>query len=144
MNPQDLTSPPPQRGTSELRVGLVCAALMLAIPLAVKMAARFGWTDTADLANRALTTILAGFIVLTGNTIPKRLSGLCVNADEASVQSFRRFAGWTWVLTGLAFGLVCLLLPRAASTTATLLIVPAGMALVAVRWIRLYTARRPT
>ncbi len=134
----------PERKNSELRVALVSAGLMIAIPLMAKLAARFGWATTGDFAERALLAILAGFIVLTGNTIPKRLAApACLDADAASVQRFMRFAGWTWVLAGLAFGLSGILLPREAATTVTFIVMPLAITLIAVGWIRLYRARRP-
>ncbi len=143
MNRSETVPPTPARRPSEMRVALVSAGLMLAIPLAAKLATRFGWVNAGDLAERSLMVILAGLIVFTGNTIPKRLvPPECLHADAAGAQAFLRFAGWTWVLTGIAFGLACLLLPRAASTTATLVVVPLGMALIAYRWIRMVTARR--
>ena len=138
-------TPPParRRGPSELRVALVCAALMLAISYGARLAARYAGLSTGEFADRSLMAILAAFIVLTGNSIPKRLASLaCANGEAARVQAFLRFAGWTWVLTGLAFGLACLLLPRSASTTATFVIVPTGMALELIAWLRLYATRR--
>lgn len=130
---------------SGLRVGIVTAALMIAIPLAAKLAARFGWANTGDFAERSLMVIIAGFIVFTGNTIPKRiLAPACVGADEASAQAYLRLAGWTWVLAGLAFGLAGALLPRQAATTATFIIMPGAIALVSLAWLRLRGSRRPT
>jgi Sec-independent protein secretion pathway component TatC len=126
-----------------MRVALVSAGLMLAVPLGARLAARFGWVDHADLAGRAHLAILAAFIVLTGNTIPKRLFPLaCRNTDAVRMQSFLRFSGWVWVLAGLAFGLASLLLTPQASTTATLIIMPLAIALIAYRWIDLRTTRR--
>ncbi len=136
--------PKPKHWIVELRVALVCAALMPAIPFGVKLGARYGWGGANDLSERALMVILAAFIVLTGNTIPKRVtSRTCAGVDPARLQVFHRFAGWTWVLTGLAFGLASILLPTQTSRTATLVIVPAGMALIAYRWLNLLATRRP-
>jgi hypothetical protein len=127
-----------------MRGGLVFAGLMLVIPLGAKLAARYGWVDTAGFTQRALMVSLATFIVVTGNTIPKRLASLaCLNVELARVQSFYRLAGWVWVLTGLAFGLAWMMLSSGAAGSATLVIVPVGIALIAYRWLRLNTARRP-
>jgi hypothetical protein len=137
-------TPKPKHWTADLRVGLVFAGLMLVIPLGAKLAARCGWVDTADFTQRALMVSLAAFIVVTGNTIPKRLASLaCLNVEPARVQAFYRLAGWVWVLTGLALGVAWILLPSGAAGSATLVIVPAGITLVAYRWLRLYAARRP-
>jgi hypothetical protein len=137
------TNPKPRHWTAELRVGLCFAGLMLVIPLGAKLVARLGWADTADFTHRALMVSLAAFIVITGNTIPKRIASLaCLNVEPAREQAFYRLAGWVWVLTGLAFGLAWILLPGGAADSATLVILPAGMTLVAYRGLRLYASRR--
>jgi hypothetical protein len=89
--------------------------------------------------------LIATFIVVTGNTIPKRIATLaCRNVDASRLQAFYRLAGWTWVLTGLALGLAWLVLPQDAAGTATLIVVPAGMAVIAFRWLVLRATGRPT
>jgi hypothetical protein len=129
---------------AELRVGIVFAALMLAIPFGGKLAARYGWVEAAGFTQRALMASLAAFIVATGNTIPKRLASLaCLNVEPARVQAFYRLAGWVWVLTGLAFGVAWILLPSRVAGSVTMVVVPAGITLIAYRWLRLYAARRP-
>jgi hypothetical protein len=137
-------TPKPKHWTAELRVGLVFAGLMLVIPLGARLAARFGWVDSADFTQRALMVSMAAFIVVTGNSIPKRLASLtCLGVEPARVQAFFRFAGWVWVLTGLAFGVAWILLSSGAAGSATLVIVPVGITLIAYQWLRLNTARRP-
>jgi len=132
------------RQDNGLRTGLVIAALMVAIPLAAKLANRFGWADTGDLAERSLLALIGAFIMTTGNTIPKRLvPAACLDAGAAEVQGFLRLAGWTWVLAGLAFALACLFLPRNAATAATFIIMPAAIALVLIAWLRLRAAATP-
>lgn len=136
-------TPKPRHWTADLRVGLLFAGLMLVIPLCAKLAARYGWVDTADFTQRALMVSLAAFIVVTGNTIPKRLaSPACLTVEPARVQAFYRVAGWLWVLTGLALGVGWILLPSGAAASATLVIVPVGITLIAYRWLRLHAARR--
>ena len=144
MNVPVTSTPKPRHWTADLRVGLVFAGLMLLIPLGARLAARYGWTDTAGLRDKALMVSLAAFIVVTGNSIPKRIASLaCQGAEPGRVQAFYRFAGWVWVLTGLAFGIAWMLLPSGAAGSATLVILPLGIALVAYRWLRLNAARRP-
>jgi hypothetical protein len=144
MNVPVTSAPKPGHWTAELRVGLGFAGLMLVIPLGAKLAARYGWVDTTDFTERALMVSLAAFIVVTGNSIPKRLASLaCLGAEPGRVQAFYRFAGWVWVLTGLALGVAWMLLSSRAAGTATLVFVPAGIALIAFQWLRLNTARRP-
>ena len=59
------------------------------------------------------------------------------------MQAYLRFAGWTWVLAGLALGFVSVWLPRQTAATATFVIMPAAIGLIAIGWLRLYRARRP-
>jgi hypothetical protein len=144
MNAPDTRAPRPASLFAEIRVGLICAALMLAIPLGAKLAARSGHWDAGEFQQRTLMAIAGIFIVLSGNTIPKRITSVaCRGADEAQTLAFYRFAGWTWVLAGLALGLVWVLAPLAAADTATLLILPTAIALIAVRWLGLRSSRRP-
>ena len=138
MNVPSIAPPNPGRRNSEIRAALVAAALMLGVPYAAKIAGRNGWADTGDFAERSLMVILAGFIVFTGNSIPKRLIPReCFAADPAGVRWFMRLAGWTWVLAGLELGLACAFLPRWMATTATFVLMPAAIAIIAVAWMRL-------
>ena len=76
--------------------------------------------------------------VLTGNAVPKVLTPLAaMKRDPARVQAFRRFAGWAWVLTGIAYSLAWLALPTRLAVNATFIIVPLGMLLVSLGWLRL-------
>lgn len=137
-------SPSPKHWTADLRVGIVTALLMLAIPLAAKLATRAGWVNGTEFSQRSLFVIMGIFLVLTGNTIPKRLARLPRAAEDAArSQSFYRFAGWTWVITGLVFGLAWLVLPLNAAGTATFIILPIGMALIAVRCM-FFMPRQPS
>jgi hypothetical protein len=130
--------PDPARNRNELRAGIGFAGSMLAIALLSRFAVSFGWTFAADLAYRASMALPGAFFVLTGNAVPKTLTPLAVmKRNPARVQAFRRFAGWVWVLTGVAYSLAWLSLPTRLAVNATLLVVPAGMLLVALGWLRL-------
>jgi hypothetical protein len=133
------------RGASEIRVALVAALLMLALPLAAKLGAPLGAPLSRNLAERGHLVILAAFLVMTGNSIPKRLAPLaCRGADAAGLQAFQRFAGWVWVITGIVWGAVCALFPAAWSTTATFVIMPTAILMIAARWLALRTPQPPT
>jgi hypothetical protein len=128
----------------DLLVAIAFAALMLALKLGGKAIARLGGVDPVELEARGLMALLGAFLVATGNTIPKRLTPLerqC--GDPRAVQALHRTAGWTWVLTGLAMAVAWIALPMAAAGTATLIIVPAAIALIASRWFSLPRTRRP-
>lgn len=74
MNTRRPDAPHSWRGAAELRIGLVTAGLMLAIPGAAQLATRWGWVEGTEFSERAVMVLLAGLIVLTGNTIPKHLA----------------------------------------------------------------------
>ncbi len=131
----------PRRIAPELRNGLVFGGLMLMIPLAAKLSPGLGWGSREGLADRSLMVLLGLFIASIGNTIPKRLAPLAGLHDPAQAQSFYRFAGWTWVLTGLALGLAWLVLPLGSARTATFVVLPLGIALIALRCVSLRFAR---
>lgn len=143
MNELASLEPKPKSSAPEIRVALVFAGLMLATAAVARLAPRFGWIDTASIQQRSLMILLAAYIVLTGNTIPKRLTSLaCVGMNPARTQSFFRFAGWTWVLAGLAFGAAWLALPLSTAGTTTLVVLPLAIAAVAIQWLR-HTAAPP-
>jgi hypothetical protein len=117
-----------------IKSSTVFATLMIVVPLMIVVATRLGWVDSWDTGAR-LSFVLSGvFLMMSGNAIPKRLASLA-GPDPSRVQSFRRFAGWTWVLTGLALVIAWLTLPLAAALTSTFVIIPAGMGLVALRCV---------
>jgi hypothetical protein len=126
------------REVADLRVGFVVASLMVAIPGAARLATRLGWAQATEFSERALMVLLAGFIVLTGNIIPKH-SALrwCDKSGGVRLQAFFRFAGWTWVLAGLGLGLAWLVLPLPAAGNATVILMPTAVLLMAGRGISL-------
>ena len=128
----------------ELRTSVVFAVLMLAIPLAGKFVQTLGWVSAGDISQRVTMAMIGGYLVFTGNALPKSLIPLAsLRDDPAAEQKFRRLAGWTWSLTGLALVVAWLLLPPALAGTITLCVVPMGMLLIALRWWTLPRTRRP-
>jgi len=116
-----------RRGTGDsIRSAVVFAGLMLVIPLSTKLAAAMGAIADADLSRSATMVLIGAFFVYTGNALPKTLTPLtALQCDAGRVQAFQRFAGWTWVLTGLAFAIAWLVLPvyLAEPVSTTLLLV---------------------
>lgn len=117
---------------NEKRNSLVFAALMIVMPIATVVANRLGWVDDQDLGARLVMAMSGVFLMVTGNAIPKRLASLA-GPDPARTQSFRRFAGWAWVLTGLALAVAWLVLPIPAAIASTFVILPVGVGLI---WFR--------
>lgn len=145
MSPNPDTPSPAPRRSGGLRAGLVLAAVLVAVPLAAKLAQRAGWPVPADVPERSLMATLAAYIVWTGNSIPKRIvRATCANAPAESVRGFLRLAGWTWVLAGLAWGTACVMLPARTAALATFTLLPGAIAIVALAWLRLRGAGRRT
>jgi len=118
----------------KFRNSTIFAALMIIVPLAIAVATRLGWVDNADLGARISFSLTGVFLMMSGNAIPKQLASLA-GPDPARVQSFRRFAGWTWVLTGFALIVAWLTLPLATAIASTFVIIPLGMGLIAFRCV---------
>lgn len=106
-------------------------ALIIAASLGATLAWRFGWVSSPELGLRVSMALSGFYLMWTGNAIPKSLKPFgCLPYDSAEAQAFRRFAGWTWVLTGLALVAVWSVAPRGLALTFTLTGVPLAIALV--------------
>ena len=138
-------SPEARRSANSIRVGVTYAGLMVVVSLGAKLATALGAAVDADFSRRALMAVLGAFLVFTGNSVPKTLAPLVsVTCDAGRLQAFQRFAGWTWVLTGLALALGWLALPVNLAESGTFVLVPASMLLLVVQVVRLRrTGQRP-
>ncbi len=124
----------PGRSPHDFLGSLGFAALLILVPLGAKLAWRLGWVSSPDLGIRLTMALTGVYLIFTGNAIPKSLKPFgCLPHDSAEAQSFRRFAGWAWVLTGLALVAVWLLAPVAAALMFTLTGVPLAIALVILK-----------
>lgn len=129
----------PRRAVSALGIALIaCTVVMMAFGVG-KLA---GSLDPL-LARRGVGAILGLMLVATGNFVPKlRLfeprSG---NADSHSID---RFAGWIFVVCGLAFAVVFLLAPADLVFVVPPLIVVAGFLAVLARWLMWKGKQAPT
>lgn len=131
------------RSGESIRSGVIYAGLILAVSLAAKFATRHGAVHSADLPLRLVMAMVGAFLVSTGNMMPKTLTPLSsMRCDAARVQSFRRFAGWTWVLAGLALAIGWLVLPVARAEQMTFLLLPTGILIIAVLFVRLLRPRQ--
>ena len=125
-----------------IRSGVVFAGLILVFTLSTTLADTLGAGSHADLSERATMAIGGAFLVFTGNVIPKTLTPLAgISCDAARVQAAQRFAGWTWVLTGLVIAIAWLALPRKLAETMSYILLPAAMIVVAAQLFRLRRAR---
>src|SRR5271154_1939697 len=85
---------------------------------------------------RVSMAIIGASLVFTGNMIPKKLMPLPAHeSDAARVQALRRFAGWTWVLVGLAVSIVWLVLPIGMAPTASMMAGAGGLLAIVAQFV---------
>lgn len=128
-----------RRAGDSIRIAIVFAGLILALALAGSLAGWPGGAEGHELFRRAAMAVVGAFFVFTGNALPKTLTPLASQrCDAGRVQAFQRFAGWTWVLTGVAFAGAWLILPLDIASPVSTAVMLAGMLLVAGRivWSR--------
>lgn len=93
-------------------------------------------TETLDplVARRGVGVMIGLMLMVTGNFLPKlRLFQPATAA--ANSDTINRFAGWTFVICGLAFATVFLLAPADKVFIVPPLIVMAGFLAVLARWL---------
>ena len=128
-------------GVDWIPTGVVFAALMMGIPLALTLARSSGIVDDPDLGRRSTGVLSGAFLMMLGNVMPKTLPPLSsMPCDGARVQAFQRLAGWTWVLCGLGSAIAWLALSIDAAEIATTVLVVAAIVVTIVQILRL---RRP-
>ncbi len=132
----------PSQERASIRTGVVFAGLILATTLSVKFALALGVVGSADLAWRSIMALSGFFLVFAGNAIPKKLRPLAsVECDVARLQAFQRFAGWMWVLAGLAVSIAWMALPVSLAESISSWVLPSGMIILGVQMLRLHRTR---
>jgi len=127
-----------RRAAESVRAAIVFGGLILVFTLSMTLAKALGTGETGNASERVTMAILGAFLVFTGNAIPKALAPMSGNADrEASVQATQRLAGWTWVVTGMAYALGWLVLPRTVAEPMSFVLLPAAMLLIIFQVVRL-------
>ncbi len=130
------------RASRQIQAAIVFAALMMTLALGGRLANALGLWSDLDFARRGMMVILGVFLAFIGNALPKTLTPLsALQCDPARVQAFQRFAGWTWVLTGLGYAMVWILLPMSAAQPTSLVLLVGGMLAVAAQVVRLRWSR---
>jgi hypothetical protein len=110
--------------TQRITGNLALAFGLLTVAAGLTYARRMGWVDI-DIPARG-TMIASGMLVaIYGNAIPK-----VIKTTSPGARSVQRFAGWAFVLSGLAYAAIWLLAPLDMAPDASMIAV--GSALVAV------------
>lgn len=127
---------------SSIRDGVAFAGLILAISLGVKLAVALNLIPDAELSRRATMVVMGAFLISTGNRLPKTLRPLtALRCDPAGEQAFQRFAGWTWVSTGLLFSLVWIVLPVDLAKPVSTVLLAIGILAIVARLLQWHRAR---
>ncbi|HVN07812.1 MAG TPA: hypothetical protein VMV61_02500 [Patescibacteria group bacterium] len=132
-----------RRFAESVRSGIVFGGLILVFTLSMTLSKALGAGETNNTSERVTMAIVGAFLVFTGNAIPKTLSPMPADAAYAgSVQALQRLAGWTWVLTGLAYALGWLVLPRTLAEPMTFVLLPTAMLFILFQLFRLRRAKQ--
>ncbi|MCZ6894867.1 MAG: hypothetical protein O7H40_12605 [Gammaproteobacteria bacterium] len=92
---------------------VIVAGLILAATLGIKLIDTLGDFDSDNL-ERVWGVVIGAVLVVMGNVLPKILRPLAAQrCSESKTQSIQRFAGWSFVLAGLAYAIVWMVLPVA-------------------------------
>ncbi len=129
------------RSLGQIPTAVVFAALMMGIPLALRLADTYGFGDGDDLARRSTGVLIGAFLAMVGNVMPKNLPPLSsAGCDGARQQAFHRRAGWTWALCGLGSAIAWIALPVDGAENAAMVSYVTAMAVTVVHLLR---HRRP-
>jgi hypothetical protein len=121
----------------ELTRSLVVAGLLIATALAAVAARRLGYVTDPQLGAR-FVGIFSGLVLAAyGNVIPRRLVRYEPGSPRpARRQAAMRFAGWAFVLAGLASALVWAFAPSTSMALWSMVPIAAALALVVLRCLR--------
>ncbi len=120
----------PRRTVAAMAIAvLACAAVVMAFG----MGKVTGMLDPL-VARRGVGAMLGLMLVATGNFVPK-LRLFQPAAGAAHSDAIDRFAGWTFVICGLAFAVIFLFAPADMLFVAAPLVVLAGFLAVLARWL---------
>jgi hypothetical protein len=129
------------RSFESITTGVVFAALMMGISLAVTLARSYGLVDGDEVARRSTGVLIGIFLAMLGNVMPKNRPSLSSpGCDGSRQQAFHRRAGWTWVLCGLGSAIGWAVLPIDSAEIAAIGLTITAMAVTVVHLVRL--ARR--
>lgn len=128
-------------GLDRIPTAVVFAALMMGIPLALTLARSYGIVDGSDVSRRSTGVLIAVFLAMLGNVMPKNLPPLS-SCDGGRQQAFHRRAGWTWVLCGLVSAIGWLALPIDSAETAAIVLAVTAMVVTIAHLVRLSRQRK--
>lgn len=121
---------------------VIVAGLMLAGAQVITLFDTLGDFDP-DRLERIWGVGIGVVLAIMGNVLPKILGPLAAQrCSESKTQSIQRFAGWSFVLAGLSYAIVWLVLPVTQANTVATLIVLSSLILVVLRCTWAFTIAR--
>jgi len=133
-----------RRAEGAVRGAIILGGLMLLAGLVESLlTAWLGPTGPfVGLGQRSTMVLVGGYLMVTGNTMPKMLVPLSsIGCDGSRAQAFLRMSGWIWVLSGLTLLVSWAVLPIAIAKAVSLSVVAAGTVIVAALAFRLHATR---
>jgi hypothetical protein len=110
-------SPRPQTDRGMILLSATVAGVILSVALAGSLVSGAGFAS-ADLKARLWGVAIGLALVVLGNAAPKAFSPLTESCcSPARAQAVKRFAGWVFVLAGLAYAAVWVLLASPLADT---------------------------
>jgi len=126
-----------------LRRAVTGAGLVLAASLGLAVVETLDLIDIA-VSERAMGVVLGAVLVLVGNALPKTLEPVSTLSCDQTKQTLHRFAGWTFVLAGLAYAAAWVVLPVESAGVASRLVGAVSVLLVGGRTAWLLLTRERT
>ncbi|MCI4644677.1 MAG: hypothetical protein MRY64_07840 [Hyphomonadaceae bacterium] len=114
-------------------LGIAIAAVVIFMMI-FAVAKKTGYADPA-FAKRGAAAMLGLMLVIAGNFVPKMRLFQPAKGNLAGASAVDRFAGWVFVICGLAFSTVWLFAPLDKAMLGSPMIGVAGFLLVLARWL---------
>jgi hypothetical protein len=132
------------RSLALISSAVVFGALIMSVPLGVKLAHSYGFVADPGSGHRVAMIVVGAYLAVTGNAMPRMLPPLSsMQCDGARTQAFLRLAGRAWVIAGLGFSIAWLMLPRDAAEPVSTMLIAAAMVVTIVQVLRLRRPRHP-
>ncbi|NNU16107.1 hypothetical protein HK107_07205 [Parvularcula sp. ZS-1/3] len=112
----------------QIRNALTFGVLILLVAFGGERAQEFGWLSGEP---ERISGVIAGLVLVWfGNAMPKDLPHKSCGTDPGTAFRMKRFAGWAFMLAGVAHALIWVVAP--AQHMALLSTIPVAVALVLV------------
>ena len=120
------------RTRQELIRAIACAGAVLALSLGAAWAKELSLVN-GDMTKRFVGVMLGVVLILMGNVMPKKLAPLDIQRGRAAkTQATQRFVGWLFVVAGLLYAAVWMMVDLEKTAMATMLTFPVACLLIVV------------